>query len=66
MYHVLTVKYGAASKRPRVEFVHPDDVLDMVLDNNEETSDMSSDEESDLDRQLENQSKESRIKVSDQ
>ena len=48
-----------ASKRPQVKFVHPDDVLYMVLDNNEETGGMSSDEESDLDRQLENQSKES-------
>ena len=44
----------------RVEFVHPDDVLNIVLDNDEETGGISSDEESDLDRQLENESKESR------
>ena len=60
MFHVLTEIMASASKRPRVALVHPDDVLNMVLESDEETGGMSSDEESDLDRQLENQSEESR------
>ena len=42
------------------ECVDPEDVLDMVLDDDEDLGGMSSSAESDLDRQLENQSEESR------
>ena len=48
------------SKRARVEYVHPEDVLDMVLDDDEDPGGNCSSKESDLDRQLENQSEQSR------
>ena len=51
---------SSVSKRARVEYVDPEDVLNMVLDDDEDPGGMSSSEESDLDRQLENQSEESR------
>lgn len=51
---------ASLSKRARVEYVDPEDVLDMVLDDDEDLGGMSSSEESDLDRQLENQREESR------
>lgn len=42
------------------EYVDPEDVLDMVLDDDKDLGGTSSSAESDLDRQLENQSEESR------
>jgi len=51
---------ASVSKRARVKYVDPEDVLDIVLDDDEDPGGMFSSEESDLDRQLENQSEESR------
>lgn len=51
---------ASVSKRAWVEYVDPEDVLDMILDDDEDPGGMSSGKESNLDRQLENQSEESR------
>jgi len=51
---------ASVSKRARVDFVDPEDELDLILNDENSPNGMSSDEESDLDRQLENETEESR------
>ncbi len=51
---------ASVSKRRRVEYVDPEDVLALVLDGDEDPGGMDSGKESDLERQLENKSDESR------